>query len=146
MNKPKLIDISQEELDELIKRVEAGTLLERDREIIKAMAETISLLSQAVDEKSASIRRLLRMIFGSGTEKTADILKNKDKPVAAEKDKSDRPDKAPTKGHGRNGASSYSGADRESRYLTKPLNRKINAPSASRASCMKSKRPIQWFG
>ena len=78
MNTPKLIDINQEELDALIQRVEAGELLDSDREIIKAMAETISILSQAVDEKSASIRRLLRMIFGSGTEKTAAVLKSKE--------------------------------------------------------------------
>ena len=78
MNKPKRIDLSQKELDALIERVEAGTLLDSDREIIKAMAETISILSHAVDEKSASIRRLLRMIFGGRTEKTASVLKNKD--------------------------------------------------------------------
>jgi hypothetical protein len=113
MNKPKLIDISQEELDALIQRVEAGELLDSDREIIKAMAETISILSQAVDEKSASIRRLLKMIFGSGTEKTAAVLKSKDREnAAAEKDKTPPADKEPPKGHGRNGASSYSGADK----------------------------------
>ena len=113
MNKPKRIDLSQKELDALIERVEAGTLLDSDREIIKAMAETISILSQAVDEKTASIRRLLRMIFGSGTEKTAAILKNKDKePAATEKDKTAPPDKEPPKGHGKNGAASYSGADK----------------------------------
>lgn len=50
MTKPKRIDLSQQELDALIERVEAGTLLDSDREIIKAMAETISLLSHAVDE------------------------------------------------------------------------------------------------
>jgi transposase len=113
MNKPKRIDLSQEELDALIQRVEAGELLDSDREIIKAMAETISILSQAVDEKTASIRRLLKMIFGSGTEKTASVVKNKDKESAAtEKDQSGRPDKDPPKGHGKNGAASYSGADK----------------------------------
>ena len=113
MNKPQRIDISQEELDALIERVEAGELLDSDREIIKAMAETISILSQAVDEKTASIRRLLKMIFGSGTEKTAAVVKNKDKePAAREKDPSGRSDKDPTKGHGKNGAASYSGADK----------------------------------
>jgi hypothetical protein len=114
MNKPQRIDISQEELDALIKRVEAGELLDRDREMIKAMAETISILSQAVDEKSASIRRLLRMIFGAGTEKTAAVLKRKEN-AATEKDKTAPADKEPPKGHGRNGASSYSGADRVKR-------------------------------
>ena len=74
MKKPKRIDLSQKELDALIERVEAGTLLDSDREIIKAMAETISILSHAVDEKSASIMRLLKMIFGSSTEKTSAVF------------------------------------------------------------------------
>jgi transposase len=113
MNKPKRIDLSQEDLDALIERVEAGTLLDNDREIIKAMAETISILSHAVDEKSASIKRLLKMIFGSRTEKTAAVLQTKDNEnPAIEEDKTDRPDKKLPKGHGRNGAESYSGADK----------------------------------
>jgi len=111
MNKPKRIDLSQEELDALIERVEAGTLLDSDREIIKAMAETISILSHAVDEKTASIKRLLKMIFGS-TEKTAAILKKNEEKPAPKADNLDHPEKEPPKGHGRNGAASYSGADK----------------------------------
>jgi hypothetical protein len=112
MNKPKRIDLSQKELDALIERVEAGILLDSDREIIKAMAETISVLSHAVDEKSTSIKRLLRMIFGNSTEKTASILKNtdKEKPLPDEGQKPGGPEPDKPKGHGRNGASSYSGA------------------------------------
>jgi transposase len=110
MNKPRRIDISQKELDALIERVEAGTLLDSDREIIKAMAETISILSHAVDEKSASIRRLLKMIFGS-TEKTARVLK-KDTDRPADEQNSGASEPKEIKGHGRNGAESYSGADK----------------------------------
>jgi len=114
MNKPKRIDLSQKELDALIERVEAGTLLDSDREIIKAMAETISILSHAVDEKTASIKRLLKMIFGSSTEKTAAVLKDKEISSTEKNNdkKSDGSDKSKPKGHGRNGAASYSGADK----------------------------------
>jgi transposase len=114
MNKPKRIDLSQKELDALIERVEAGALLDSDREIIKAMAETISILSHAVDEKSASIKRLLKMIFGGRTEKTAFVLKHKDTETSSpgEDKKSGGPVKKKPKGHGRNGAASYSGADK----------------------------------
>jgi hypothetical protein len=112
MTKPKRIDLSQQELDALIGRVETGTLLESDREIIKAMADTISLLSHAVDEKSASIKRLLKMIFGSSTEKTAAVLKNQDKESASTRKNSDDKNPQKPKGHGRNGAASYSGADK----------------------------------
>ena len=111
MNKPKRIDISQKELDALIERVESGNLLDSDREIIKAMAETISILSHAVDEKTASIRRLLKMIFGSSTEKTSKVVKNKGKESVSH-EKPGSKDKPKPKGHGRNGAESYSGADK----------------------------------
>lgn len=112
MTKPKRIDISQQELDGLLKRAESGTLQQGDYEIIKAMADTILLLSHAVDEKTASIRRLLKMIFGSSTEKTATVLKDK-KASSIEKnnEKSDG-EKPKPKGHGKNGAASYSSADK----------------------------------
>ena len=146
MTKPKRIDLSQKELDALIERVEAGTLLDSDREIIKAMADTISLLSHAVDDKTASIKRLLKMIFGSSTEKTASILKNQDKIKSSPDDdtKSGSPDKKKPKGHGRNGAASYSGADNV-KTPHDTLEPKSNCP-VSRASCMRSKRQKQWSG
>ena len=120
MKSPKQIDLNLDQVDALLKRVESGSLKESDYEIIKAMAETIHLLSQAVDEKATSIRRLLRMLFGAGTEKLENVLKNKDKnesgsagPNASGQnlaDKKNKPDQK-TKGHGRNGAADYTGAD-----------------------------------
>jgi transposase len=111
MTKPKRIDLSQKELDALIQRVEGGTLSDKDREIIKAMAETISILSRAVDEKTSSIRRLLKMIFGSSTEKTEKVLNDQNKGNVSP-EKSVNQDKVKPKGHGRNGAESYKGADK----------------------------------
>jgi hypothetical protein len=40
MKGPKWIDLSPEQMDALLERVAAGTLIEGDYEIIKAMAET----------------------------------------------------------------------------------------------------------
>ena len=67
MSSPKRIDLTPEQLDALLKRVEAGTLQDGDYEIIKGMAETLSFLSQAVDNKNTSIQRLLKLIFGDST-------------------------------------------------------------------------------
>jgi len=121
MKSPKRIDLNLDQVDALLKRVENGSLKESDYEIIKVMAETIHLLSQAVDEKATSIRRLLRMLFGASTEKLENVIKNKDKnesgsaePNASDQnpaDKKNKPDQKP-KGHGRNGAADYTGADR----------------------------------
>ena len=77
MNTPKRIDLTPEQLDALLKRVEAGTLQDGDYEIIKGMAETLSFLNQALDHKNTSIKRLLKMIFGDRTEKTAKVLTKK---------------------------------------------------------------------
>jgi len=107
MNTPKRIDLTPEQLDALLKRVEAGALQDGDYEIIKGMAETLSFLNQAVDNKNTSIKRLLKMIFGDRTEKTATVLKRN---KAGDK-KSDTKKKK-RKGHGKNGAAAYSGAEK----------------------------------
>ncbi len=78
MKKPERIDLNLDQVDALLKRVETGSLQEGDYEIIKAMVETIHLLSQSVDQKATSIRRLLRMLFGDRTEKLKDVIKHKE--------------------------------------------------------------------
>jgi len=123
MKAPKRIDLNLQEVDALLERVAAGSLKEGDYEIIKAMAETIRVLSQAVDEKASSIRRLLRMLFGASTEKAKNVLKDSDKNESGgsksssgnsendPEDNKEKPDKK-RKGHGRNGAANYTGADK----------------------------------
>ena len=110
MKKPQRIDLNLEQVDALLKRVETGSLQPGDYEIIKAMVETLHLLSQSVDQKAASIRRLLRMLFGERSEKLKDVIKNKDESDQASENRPDRNDKPKPKGHGRNGAVDYTGA------------------------------------
>jgi len=109
---PQRIDLDVKQVDALLERVKSGSLQAGDYEIIEAMAETIHLLSQSVDEKAASIRRLLRMLFGASTEK-----QGKDKQSSsADKDASagttDTGDKSKPKGHGRTPADEYTGAEK----------------------------------
>ncbi len=127
MKGPERIDLKLEEMDALLERVKSGSLQEGDYGIIKAMAETIHILSQAMDEKATSIRRLLRMLFGAGTEKSKNMFKdhndNKSGPAQPElaagnteddpepDDDQDKPRKK-RKGHGRNGAADYQGAEK----------------------------------
>jgi transposase len=107
MNAPKRIDLTPEQLDALLKRVEAGTLQDGDYEIIKGMAETLRFLSQTLDHKNISIKRLLKLIFGESTEKTAKVLqRNKAGGKKSGKKKKKR------KGHGKNGAAAYHGAEK----------------------------------
>ena len=95
------IELDIKELDALLKRVK-DELAPEDYDIIKAMADTIYLLSQSLDKKTASIQRLLRMIFGATTEK----LKK-----TAHKKKSASLEKKP-QGHGRKSAADYTGAEK----------------------------------
>jgi len=108
---PERIDLDLKQVDALLMRVESGTLQDGDYKIIKAMVETIHLLSQSVDKKAASIIRLLRMLFGDRTEKLENVLKNKpskNKDVLKNSPhKNDKP-----KGHGRKKAADYTGAEK----------------------------------
>ncbi|MCP4274478.1 MAG: IS66 family transposase, partial [Gammaproteobacteria bacterium] len=79
MKTPQRIDLNLDQGDELLKRVKTGCLQDGDYEIIKAMVQTIEMLSQCVDEKATSIQRLLRMLFGPSTEKLKNVLKDEQK-------------------------------------------------------------------
>jgi len=116
MKAPERIDLNLDQVDDLLKRVESGCLQAGDYEIIKAMVETIELLSQCVDEKAASIRRLLRMLFGPRTEKLKNVVKdeqkeNSDASKSRQENTTDKSKKPKPKGHGRNAAADYTGAE-----------------------------------
>ena len=114
MKAPERIDLDLEQVDDLLKRVETGCLQAGDYQLIKAMVETIELLSQCVDEKATSIRRLLRMLFGPRTEKLKNVIKDKHKENSdayKQKNTTDKSNKPKAKGHGRNAAADYTGAE-----------------------------------
>ncbi|MBT6499404.1 MAG: IS66 family transposase [Deltaproteobacteria bacterium] len=110
-----------DQLDELLKRAESGSLQENDVELIKGMAECIALLSQAVDDKASSVKKLLRMVFGAKTEKKENVLsgtKTKDTSTDNEQndqqstDAGDKDDKKRQgSNNGKNGSDKYTGAD-----------------------------------
>jgi transposase len=101
--KPERIELDLKQVDALLKRVKE-VLPAEDYEIIKAMADTIYLLSQSLDQKATSIRRLLRMLFGATTEKLEKNISGKKQKNSGKAKESDK------KGHGRKGAQDYTGA------------------------------------
>lgn len=103
---PPPIELSAKQLDALIDRIKSRSLQEKDYETLAAMGETIHVLSHSVDEKAVSIKRLLKMIFGASTEKTVTVAKKPKTDVCNKKPKTKK------KGHGRNGASDYTGAEK----------------------------------
>jgi len=114
------IEITEEEMEAFLKRVENCCLVQSDYRLIKAMAESIWRIRHVLQEKDASIGRLVRMIFGAKTESAKNVLKKMDKEKESCSGKSEFSDpsspkgaKKKKKGHGRNGRESYPGAEKK---------------------------------
>jgi len=112
MQPPKLIKLSEKDRNQLIERINRSTLSTEDRELIGAAFDTLAFLNQAYENKKISIKRLLKMIFGPGSEKSKDLLHKSATEKETPPDQSS-PNKKKPKGHGRNGAAAYTGALRE---------------------------------
>jgi transposase len=134
-NAPEIIEVDPTQLEELLRRVEEA-LDEKDATLIRRLFESYAYVTDLVEDKKTSIRRLRELFFGKRTEKTAAVLgreaaKN-DKPqappptapaaetgslatgeAASDEAKPADTDTAPAlPGHGRNGAAAYRGAQR----------------------------------
>lgn len=68
MTKPSM-DISESELEALVERLQKGVVSEDDAQKVKALGETLIFLEDAMQQKGASIKRLLKMVFGKESEK-----------------------------------------------------------------------------
>jgi transposase len=126
---PEIIEVDSPRLEEVLGRAEQA-LTQEDAELIRAVVEAYRYLVDLVDDKNTSIGRLRQLLFGPRTEKTNAVLGRKTDqrdappangaaadtgPASGEKDSdgSNETDRAPArKGHGRNGADAYCGAER----------------------------------
>lgn len=123
---PTIIELDIHKLEEAFDRAQT-TLDPKDFALFKTMAESYLYFAEFIGSKNATIARLRKMIFGATTEKTAAVCGKKsgtssDNPAgqnaaaqsaapgsAADTENSG---KTPPKGHGRNGADAYAGAER----------------------------------
>ncbi len=104
-----MVALSLQELDEFLGRIKP-LIPEDDYRIMHGLAGSYRHLFEAYHEKSQSVSRLLRMNFGPKTEKRAsDSSSESERQKGAGEASSKR-----IKGHGRNGADKYPGADRVS--------------------------------
>ena len=114
-DKPHRIEITAQEMQSLIERGEQRSFAEQDYPIVVAVLRNYFTLDQVMEEKSHTILRLVKMVFGHPTEKAKEVLKNislKASPDRASTAEVKPPSKEKPKGHGRNGASSYLGAEK----------------------------------
>lgn len=113
--KPHQIKISTDEAEALIRRSEQHSFTEQDYPILTAILRNYFTLDNAMKEKSQAIKRLLNLVFGCRTEKSKDVLKgsgsDEKRPIKGDRDTT-QSNKAKPKGHGKNGASAYSGAQK----------------------------------
>src|SRR5262245_50199505 len=126
---PEIIEVDSPRLEEVLGRAEQA-LTQEDVELIRAVVEAYRYVVDLVEDKNTSIGRLRQLLFGSRTEKTNAVLGRKtdrrDAPPAngatadtesasgaGDSDGSKETGKAPAhKGHGRNSADAYRGAER----------------------------------
>ena len=127
--KPTTIEIDMQKLDDVLRRVEANELTEEDCQTIRTLFASYVHLTELLKDKNTSLARLRKLLFGASTEKTAAVFGGKDVsspqessalPAAAEGEKTasssttnaDNAEKMAKKGHGRNGADAYAGAEK----------------------------------
>jgi transposase len=121
------IEIDMGTLEDALRRAEER-LDEKDYAILRAVVDAYDTITELVDDKNTTIARLRKLLFGSRTEKTKTVVGGKDSnpcspgessasaPTAAEADAKNASPTASAgraaKGHGRNGADAYAGAER----------------------------------
>src|SRR5262249_33486913 len=126
---PPIIDVSNAQPEEVLHRVQQS-LDEEDVTLIRAVFQSYRYVTDLVEDKNTSLRRLRHLLFGGRTEKTEAVVgQPTDRPEAtrprdvATGTESAAPEAAPEasgvgatgparQGHGRNGADAYRGAER----------------------------------
>lgn len=119
---PEIIEVDHPRLEEVLGRAEQA-LTPEDAALIRAVFASYRYVTDLVEDKNTSIRRLRQLLFGERTEKTAALVGDQD-PTAAAPSPSDPAANAAApnaanaaaastaRGHGRNGADAYRGAER----------------------------------
>jgi transposase len=124
-NTLELVDVESDRLEEVLRRAEQA-LDEKDAELIRAVFDSYAYVTELVEDKTTSIRRLRQLLFGARTEKTESVVGQKtktpdaaglrgvpaDADLAGDAGNTDESDATAAKGHGRNGAAAYRGAER----------------------------------
>jgi transposase len=115
-DKPHPIEITAQEMEALIERGEQRSFFEQDYPIVVAVLKNYFTLDHVAKENAHTILRLVKMVFGHPTEKAKEMLKNispkESSPNPGTTAEGELPPKVKPKGHGRNGASAYEGAEK----------------------------------
>lgn len=115
---PERIDLDRSELEGILEHAKTA-LSEAEYTKLHAAMETLIYLTQELEKNRVSVQRLKHLLFGTTTEKTQKvmekILDEADKESNSGDDAAEGKDaeaRQKAKGHGRNGANTYTGADK----------------------------------
>lgn len=126
---PEIVEVDNTQLEEVLHRAEEA-LDEKDAALIRAVFASYVYVTDLVEDKNTSIRRLRQLLFGARTEKTDAVVglrgeKTQESPqggvaaktelAAGEADNgvsAEETTENAARGHGRNGADAYRGAER----------------------------------
>ena len=116
---PEYVDLDRSEMEAILEHAKKGSLNQDEYDTLYAAMETLIFLTQELEKKHVSIQRLKQMLFGASTESTRKVMKKildemEQKNTPGKGDKKTGSDSKPSpkaKGHGRNGADAYTGAE-----------------------------------
>jgi hypothetical protein len=114
--------VDPKRFEDVARRAKAA-LDPQDAELIEKVFDSYQYLAEVIGEKSMSIGRLQKLLFGAKTEKTDQVVGKSDSPASADEEpepakdtdetkRSDADEKPLPQGHGRNAANAYQGAER----------------------------------
>ena len=124
---PQIIELGAKKLQGMLRRADAKQFNDADYETTRTVFQSYVFLLNLLKSKNISIRRLQKMLFGASTETTAAVTGDgtdseagplddeeaaTDSPGEAASETSSENDPAAAKGHGRNGADAYHGAEK----------------------------------
>jgi transposase len=115
---PERIDLDRSELEAILEHAKTA-LSQAEYDKLHAAMETLIYLTRELEKNQVSIQRLKHLLFGTTTEKTQKvmekILDEAEKKKHARKDTAEDEEtenRQKAKGHGRNGAETYTGANK----------------------------------
>jgi hypothetical protein len=118
--KPKILELNASQLEVLRERIKANQLREEDCAIVRALIDSYVYVLALLNNTKTTLHRLRNIIFGARSEKTDSVFgKGKDAQDPSSPAKDDQTKSTPEnvshpsrKGHGRNGAAAYRGAEK----------------------------------
>jgi transposase len=107
------------ELEAILERSKTTPMSEEEYQKLHAAMETLVFLTQELEKKRVSVQRLKQLLFGAATETTRKVMErildeagNESKPGDGVGEGKETESRQKAKGHGRNGAEEYVGAEK----------------------------------